>query len=144
VIVVANNRAMKDPNLLLRIVGGVIFILGLTLFLFIGFLLNIKVADTPPVDFFQILEDIILYRFFVAGIVPLIVGGYFTLMFKRDADFFVGIFLIIPLFIVFHYLVAVFSVHPDDVRYILIQLFEVICGATVIFRYQRRYKTLSR
>jgi hypothetical protein len=79
----------------------------------------------------------------VAGIVPLLVGGYFTLLFKVPRDFFIGTFLILPAFILLHYVVGAFSMHVDDVRYILIQLFEIICGVAVIFKYQRKRQRLA-
>lgn len=139
-MVALNDKADLKANFMLRIFGVIIFFLGLLFFLFVGFVLNIKTADDLPEGLLETVKNIIVFRFLVAGIVPLVVGGYFTLMFRVPKDFFIGIFLILPAFIVLHYVVAVFSVYPNDLRYILVQLLETICGVAVIVKYHRKCK----
>lgn len=138
-----DNMVNFKGNLLLRVFGGLIFLLGFLLFLFIGFVSTIKTADAPPEQIFDTIKNVVVFKLLVAGIVPLIVGGYFTLMFKTSKDFFVGTFLILPAFILLHYVVGAFSVHTDDIRYILIQIFEIICAALVIVKYRQKWRRLA-
>lgn len=139
-----NNISWFREHLFLRIYGIIFWLFGLAIYLmfvtfgWLGSREIIKALSFP--GYIGILiKDILLFP----GLIPLIVGGFFLVFFRRSQDFFIGLLVILPIFIVLHYIVAAVSAHDNGWQYLGFQLFEIFCAAAVIIKYQCKWRRLS-
>lgn len=142
-MVACNNIYWLKENLFIRFWGIVIWLIGFAIFLFFAMS---GCREFSYVQFSNTLEKIIFilkYVLFFPGLIPLVIGGFFLVLFRESQDFFIGAFVILPAFIFLHYIVAGVSAHDDGLPSLGLQLFEILCAIAVIIKYQRKWKRLA-
>lgn len=139
-----NKLAFLKEHKLIRFWGVVIWLLGLTIFLFFSYISwmgSLRFINAPPLEFFGLFLKGVL---FFPGFIPLVVGGFFLVFFQRSQDFALGAFVILPAFIVLHYVVAVIAAHDEGLGYMIAQLIEIICAVAVIYKYRKKWSSLDK
>lgn len=116
----------------LRIVGTIVWSIGLALVLALMFLSamglkNIKFTSTP-----EAIVSGFLHVLIVPGIVPLLVSLSLLVFFRKAPEFFLGLFVAVPAMLVFHYVVVAASAHVDDPKALVVVAAEIVAGAGVL------------
>lgn len=136
---VVTNKNWFKTDLAIRIWGLLFFIIGaaiyglISTFAWMDYINNIESSAREGAIV------LILKTIFFPGLIPLLVSGFFLIFFKKSQDFFIGVFVIVPIFIVFHYVVAVVSAHENSWWYIAFQLFEILCAIFIVSKYRRKW-----
>lgn len=138
-----NKTPWFKEHLLLRIFGITFWLFGLAIYLSFFVLGWIDISHHKHLKNFSFVSFFIKEILLFPGLVPLIIGGFFLVFFRRSEDFFLGAFLILPSFIVLHYVVAAVSAHNDGWQYLCFQLFEIACAVVVIIKFKRKWKAIA-
>lgn len=134
-----NNFNWFREHLLLRIYGIIFWLFGLAIFLMLSIFGWMEFTERNYPNFkavYFFLKHVLLF----SGLIPLLIGGFFLIFFRESKDFFLGAFVVLPTFIVLHYIVAAVAAHDDSWRYLCFQLFEIACAVAVIIRFKRKWK----
>lgn len=132
VAVVHNNPKHST----LRLVGLLISLAGVALFILLMFAGRVG-TESPS---FENRADSILFfikhYLLFPGIVPLIIIPWFLIKFKTVKVFFIGLFVVLPLMVILHFIVGAALGHQENsFGYISLQLIEL---SLVPFFYWRR------
>lgn len=142
-MVVLNKVHWFKVDIGLRLWGIFIWLLGLIIYSWFVFAFYLEFARKEFENTFSSSIYLLKYLLFAPGFIPLVIGAFFLIFFRRPQHFFVGAFVILPIFIVLHYVVSVFEAHDDGWRYLCFQLFEIACAVVVIIKFSRKWKTIA-
>lgn len=126
---VLNNFKKLKENPLLRALGVFLWLVGFSIFLIISL---ITWKGSVSIDKASTIYFYIKYILLFPGIVPVIVGWYFLIFFNSAEDFFKGVFVFIPAFVVLHFFVAVVASHASEWSYVSIQMLEILCAVILL------------
>lgn len=119
----------KIERTVIRFVGVFLWLMGVGLFSILLFstLIDFFKGNIQPVS--NKAEVVFVVQcFFLSGIVPLFVSIYCLILYKNTKQFYIGAFLVTPIFIALHYLFTVIGAHAIDVIFWCVYLLEVIGG----------------
>jgi hypothetical protein len=133
-----SNFGWVREYIALRIFGLIIFCAGLLLYGLMAWIFYIEVTRINYTGWPEFVLSFLQYAVFAPGLVPLIIGLRFLLLFRSPNEFAKGIVIFIPLFIVVHYIVAAVSAHDSGWPYIGFQLVEILLAGVVLFKYKKR------
>lgn len=139
--------AINKPNwfrehFLLRLYGIIFWLFGFAIFSMFSVFGWMEFTERNYSNFkavYFFLKNVLLFP----GLVPLLIGGVFLIFFRKSRDFFLGAFVVLPAFIVLHYVVAAVAAHDDSWRYFGFQLFEIACAFAVIMKFKRKWETIA-
>lgn len=132
---------MKD-YWIMRLLGLTLCLLGLALYSVIAFATFVGLSDmsTQPNSVFMQLTLFLQYVVLVPGLIPLIVSVYLLVLFHTPYNFFVGLLAILPLIIVFHYVVVAFGLHMMQLAYLPLQTIEIGFGIAIVYMERKGIK----
>ena len=133
-------------HLLLRLVGLILWLIGLALYLFLAFVgyMGLRDMQEQPVTLVLKTGMFIQHVVLVSGLVPLIVFAVLLIFFRTVNNFFVAVFCAIPVLLALHYVVAVYGGHHVQVVYWPLQLVEFLVGGAVIYMQTKGIKPFDK
>lgn len=132
----ATNRFSVKEHFSLRIFGAFIFLVGLLVYAAMAWLFYIEVMRNEYAKWIGLVLDFFQYVLLYPGFIPLVIGFRFLVLFRSPQGFFVGLIMLTPMFVVFHYIVAAFSAHDSGGVYLTLQFLEILFAGVVFYKFR--------
>lgn len=132
----ATNRFSLREYVPLRIAGIFIFLIGFLAYATMAWLFYIEVRRNEYAEWIGFVLEFFQYVVLSPGFIPLLVGFRFLVLFRSSQGFFVGLFIFIPVFVIFHYIVAAFSAHDSGWLYLTLQFLEILFFGVICYKFR--------